>query len=95
MFLFPSLFESAFSPRSKVYDSELNKIKEDPERIQKQAGLAIHTDLELPARKTYCFHASDMRRSPVEVGGLSYYLQVFFTSKVVGLGISEPSVRAG
>lgn len=39
-----SLPPSPLSPRvaisdgSQVYDSELNKIKEDPERIQKQAG---------------------------------------------------------
>ena len=35
---------------------------------------------------------SEILRSPVEVGSLSYYLQGFWApSQVVGLGISEPS----
>ena len=34
----------------------------------------------------------EIRRSPVEVGSLSHYLQGFSTiQSVVGLGISEPS----
>ena len=38
---------------------------------------------------------SEIRRSPVEVGSLSHYLRRFYTSQVVGLGISEPSTVAG